>query len=73
MSRTIQIKRGLKANLPALAVGELGFTIDTHEVFIGSAAGNVPVESKESSELLVQLEADGAAMQSSITLLIMTY
>lgn len=67
MSRTIQIKRGLKANLPALAVGELGFTIDTHEVFIGSAAGNVPVESKESSELLVQLESDGAAMQSNIT------
>ena len=67
MSRTIQIKRGLKADLPALAVGELGFTIDTHEVFIGSAAGNVPVESKESSELLVQLESDGAAMQSNIT------
>lgn len=66
MSRTIQIKRGLKADLPALAVGELGFTIDTHEVFIGSAAGNVPVESKESSELLVQLESDGAAMQSNI-------
>lgn len=41
MAVTIQIKRGQKAGLPALAVGEWGFATDTEEVFIGNSDGNV--------------------------------
>ena len=41
MSQTILIKRGLKANLPTLAAGELGFCTDTKEVYIGDGSTNV--------------------------------
>jgi len=36
----IKIKRGLKANIPALEVGEPGFCTDTKELFVGSPDGN---------------------------------
>lgn len=32
----IQIRRGLKENLPQLASGELGWAIDTQELYIGT-------------------------------------
>lgn len=38
---SIQIKRGLAKNLPVLKEGELGFTTDSYEVYIGSDKGNV--------------------------------
>ncbi|MGQ4668930.1 exo-alpha-sialidase [Metabacillus halosaccharovorans] len=37
----ILIRRGMKADLPNLAEGELGFCTDTKELFIGSINGNV--------------------------------
>ena len=40
MSNNIKIKRGLKAGLPNLEVGELGLATDTNEVFIGTPTGN---------------------------------
>lgn len=36
------IRRGLKADLPVLGDGELGFCEDTKEFFIGSTSGNKP-------------------------------
>lgn len=41
----LQIRQGLKADLPILAEGELGWCTDTQELFIGNAAGNVFVDS----------------------------
>jgi hypothetical protein len=41
LSQTIQIKRGLRTNLPTLAVGEFGLCTDTKEVFIGDGTGNI--------------------------------
>lgn len=35
------MKRGLKATIPALDEGELGFCTDTKELYIGSSTGNV--------------------------------
>ena len=40
MSNIIKIKRGLKANLPTLEVGEMGYCTDTNELFIGTSTGN---------------------------------
>ncbi|WP_236034977.1 hyaluronate lyase N-terminal domain-containing protein [Alkalihalobacterium elongatum] len=40
MSYKIQIRRGLKADLPALDEGELGLCTDTGELFIGTSEGN---------------------------------
>lgn len=36
----IKIKRGLKANIPNLAVGEPGYCTDTNELFVGSEGEN---------------------------------
>jgi hypothetical protein len=45
----IQIRRGLKSELPTLNIGELGYCTDTKELFIGSATGNVLVNGGGSS------------------------
>ncbi|HCF71936.1 MAG TPA: hypothetical protein DER33_10220 [Syntrophomonas sp.] len=47
MANKIQIKRGLKTNLPALDVGEPALCTDTKEVFIGNSGGNVALINKE--------------------------
>ncbi|MNB69328.1 hypothetical protein D3C75_158560 [compost metagenome] len=44
---TLQVRRGLEANLPTLAVGELGFTTDTRRYFVGSDSGNIELTKKE--------------------------
>jgi hypothetical protein len=36
---SIQLRRGLKANLPVLVTGELAYCTDTGELFIGQASG----------------------------------
>lgn len=43
MAQTIQIKRGLKTNLPTLASGEMGLCTDTKEVYVGDGVGNILV------------------------------
>ena len=47
MANKIQIRRGLKTNLPALDVGEPALCTDTKEVFVGNAGGNVALVNKE--------------------------
>ena len=39
----IRLKRGTKANLPTLAVGEPALCTDTGELYIGYSSGNIPV------------------------------
>ena len=48
MSNKIQIKRGRKTDLPQLSAGELGFAVDTDEVFIGNGEenANIPLGAK---------------------------
>lgn len=41
--RQLELRRGLKADLPVLAEGEPGFCTDTGELFIGTLSGNVAV------------------------------
>lgn len=41
MANKIQIRRGLKAILPTLSVGEPGLCTDTEEVYIGNGAKNI--------------------------------
>jgi len=40
MANLIQLKRGLKADLPTLNEAEPGYCTDTHELFIGDGAAN---------------------------------
>lgn len=41
MANKIQIRRGLKADMPVLAAGEPAFPTDTREFYIGTGSGNV--------------------------------
>lgn len=43
MANRIQFKRGVKASLPTLSVGEPAITTDSKEFYLGSAAGNMSV------------------------------
>lgn len=43
MANKIQVRRGVRAKLPTLSVGELGFCTDTKELFIGGDSGNVAI------------------------------
>jgi hypothetical protein len=40
MAITIKLKRGNKANLPSLSIGEPAFCLDTNELYVGTAGGN---------------------------------
>jgi hypothetical protein len=40
MANTIQVRRGPNASLPTLNAGELGFSTDTHQVYIGDGVNN---------------------------------
>lgn len=46
MAPKLQIKRGLKKDLPTLASGEFGLCEDTGELFVGTQNGNLPVRSE---------------------------
>ncbi len=43
MSRTLQLRRGAKASLPTLSLGELGYCTDTKELYIGNGIGNTRI------------------------------
>ena len=50
MANKIQIRRGLKVNLPSLDVGEPALCTDTKEVFVGNSGGNVALINKEAMD-----------------------
>jgi hypothetical protein len=62
MANLIQIKRGAKTGLPALAVGEIGFCTDTFETYVGSSGGN----KKIGAETFLPLA--GGTMTGALTL-----
>jgi hypothetical protein len=54
----INIKRGLKANLPVLAQGEFAFCTDTKELFIGTSGGINTLFGKSEDSLSRELTFD---------------
>ncbi|WP_238861035.1 hypothetical protein [Clostridium sp. YIM B02569] len=52
MSNKIQIKRGLKANLPILDAGEPAFTTDTKEFFVGDGKNNIEFAKQADLEVI---------------------
>jgi parallel beta-helix repeat protein len=60
MAHKIQIKRGNKADLPTLDVGEFGLCIDTQEVFVGCNGTNIPVNTnKRTARFVVGTSTSG--------------
>ena len=43
-SPVIKLKRGAFSDLPALGIGEPGFTTDRYQLFVGSSDGNKLIE-----------------------------
>lgn len=58
MSNTLKIKRGTIAGIPTLAAGELGFSTDTFELFIGDGATNRRILTKIIQDTTPQLGGD---------------
>ena len=52
MANKMQIKRGLKANLPTLGDGEFGLCTDTNELYIGNASVNKQISTLTGTETL---------------------
>ena len=66
MSNLVKVKRGLKASLPALNIGEFGFATDTNELYIGTASGNVKLfPSEGGSGLGYSLQATATSFSPS--------
>jgi beta-glucosidase/6-phospho-beta-glucosidase/beta-galactosidase len=61
-----QVRRGRKINLPDLMEGELGFTTDTHELFIGTeTATNVQVGTSGEIDTKVATAQSAAAADAT--------
>lgn len=58
MANKIQVKRGLKANLPVLSQGEPALCTDTEEIFFGSSKSNIEVLTK--GKIINNLTTGGA-------------
>ncbi|MBT2736722.1 exo-alpha-sialidase [Bacillus sp. ISL-7] len=63
----IQIRRGLKADLPVLSEGEFGFCLDTKELYIGTSGGNVLVNNFSWSSILGKPSFSTVATTGSYT------
>ena len=80
MARKLQIKRGLQANLPDLAQGELAMTVDSgnENIYIGTGTGeNIEIARKSDVDALTagvvgavptSRKINGKALTSDITL-----
>lgn len=55
MSQTIQVRRGNAANVPSTALpGEPLFTLDTHQLFVGTGTGLKEIASKDYVDTQIQ-------------------
>lgn len=68
MTRKIQHRRGLEANIVALDEGELGFTTDTKKLFVGTAAGNKEFLTQASLDELNDAKADFRVLEADYAL-----
>ena len=58
MAATIKVRRGLKSSLPVLAEGELGYTTDTNETYIGDGSSNYKFMSE--SDIVTSISDPGS-------------
>lgn len=68
MARKIQILRGNKAKLPALAQGELALVLDEQSLYGGGSGGNIPLGGKAITPALI-----GAATTAQVNSAVSTH
>ena len=69
MADTIQIKRGVKAKLPVLPDGELGYCTDTGELYIGLSGANKLVGKVAWATDISALQGDVSTAKNNISAL----
>lgn len=62
MANKIQLKRGLKANLPVLSVGEPALTTDTKEVFIGNGTTNTQIATTDYVAAAISVKSNSSEL-----------
>lgn len=67
MPNSIQLKKGLKADLPILGDGEPGWCTDTHELYIGDGTVNHQLTGAGSNSDITSLYIDAAEMIPATT------
>jgi hypothetical protein len=70
MPLTLKVRRGVKASIPTLADGELGFTTDTHELYIGRSGTNYligPYTDEAAQDAIGAMIADTATIDLTYT------
>lgn len=67
---TLQLLRGILANIPTLSVGELYLCTDTFQVYVGTSGGNKVISGIQEFQFVVdfgQLPKEDTVIQSTIT------
>lgn len=64
--RKIQVKRGREATIPTLAQGELGWTTDEKQLYVGTDAANIPVAMGDHTHTAAQVGADAAGAAQAV-------
>jgi hypothetical protein len=60
----IQVRRGRQENLPQLAAGELGWAIDTQQLYIGNGSFEQGAPNEGNTEILTEFSNTGASFQT---------
>jgi hypothetical protein len=61
----IQVRRGKLENLPQLSAGELGWAIDTQQLFIGNGSFEEGAASEGNTEILTELSGTGVGFSTA--------
>lgn len=64
--RKIQVKRGREATIPTLAQGELGWTTDEKQLYVGTDTANIPVAMGDHTHTAAQVGADAAGAAQAV-------
>lgn len=65
MADEVKIRRGNKAAIPTLSVGELAYCRDAKELYIGTAAGNVLLCANATITKVTGLETDVSGLETT--------
>lgn len=64
MAYTLRVKRGAKANLPQLMTGELAFTTDAEQLYVGSLSKNIQMQRHLKWVIVTEYGATGDGVTS---------
>jgi len=67
MANTIQVRRGANASLPTLNAGEVGFSTDTYQIYVGDGVNNHEITLHDLFDANTILKADSDNTPAALT------